>query len=224
MFELLLPYLRSTVGAVLDVGCGDGHLIHYMSRIRPDLTYLGIDPSEEFLKIARESRPDLTYSTNFPAPSNHGNDFALVTVVAVLAHLSEHECHVLLRDIVKCVAHAEHHVVVFELTGPIAERGDGWNRRTLDDYLSMFRSCGLWALSARHISYPAHNFFERRLRPYIERRFTSEMPCSVTIRESQVRISRLLSRLILKLTRNPLARTSSTSNGNTFFVLKVQGR
>lgn len=224
MFKLILPYLRSTVGAVLDVGCGDGHLIDRMSRIRPDLTYLGMDPSSEFLKIARESRPDLMWSTNFPVLSNHGERFALVTVVGVLAHLSERECHMLLRDIVKCVANSEHHLVVFEQTGPVAHRGEGWNRRTLDDYLCMFRECGWQTLSARHISYPAHNFFESRLKPYIEKRFTSEMPCSVTIRATQERISRLTSRASLTLTRNPLARTSSTSKGNTFFVMKTEGR
>ncbi|MFW0796812.1 class I SAM-dependent methyltransferase [Gordonia sp. CPCC 205515] len=50
---LLLDYAGIGVGqAVLDVGCGTGALAHAAARI-PDVHVTGIDPSDEFLRVAR---------------------------------------------------------------------------------------------------------------------------------------------------------------------------
>lgn len=39
---------------IVDYGCGDGTLIHFLSTLFPELTYIGYDIDEEMLKQARE--------------------------------------------------------------------------------------------------------------------------------------------------------------------------
>jgi SAM-dependent methyltransferase len=57
--SLIQRHLSTRPGAVLDVGCGPGHLTEYLRRLDVDVS--GIDVVPEFIDYARTSYPDSHY-------------------------------------------------------------------------------------------------------------------------------------------------------------------
>ncbi len=47
--------------SVLDVGCGLGHLYEYVTKLRPDIEYLGLDQSADILERARARYPSAKF-------------------------------------------------------------------------------------------------------------------------------------------------------------------
>lgn len=70
---------------VLDVGCGTGAQLEANKRERPDLLYIGIDPSREMVRIAQAREPDIHWlrgnASTMPFPDEVfdyvSNQFAL---------------------------------------------------------------------------------------------------------------------------------------------------
>ena len=56
-FQRLFEIISSRCSSILDVGCGNGRLGHFLQEKGAGLAYLGVDSSAELLKIA-ESRVD----------------------------------------------------------------------------------------------------------------------------------------------------------------------
>jgi SAM-dependent methyltransferase len=58
-YDALAATVPATATAVLDLGCGDGHLLALLATGRPDRVLVGVDVSAEELALAR-ARPGLT--------------------------------------------------------------------------------------------------------------------------------------------------------------------
>jgi methionine biosynthesis protein MetW len=77
--------------SVLDVGCGDGRILEYMQRARPDLKLSGIDGSPAALNIAKKrglnvERADLR---DIASLGEHGADY--IVLFEVLEHMADSE-------------------------------------------------------------------------------------------------------------------------------------
>lgn len=93
---------------VLDAGCGTGHLLHYLLRLRSDLEVVGSDFSEAMLNRARAKSKHLERITwlrvnlNYPLPFSDG-EFNAIACVNVLYAVDSppvllRELHRVLRD------------------------------------------------------------------------------------------------------------------------------
>ena len=79
---LIARHLSIRPGAVLDVGCGPGHLTAYLRSLDVDAT--GIDPVTEFIDHARATYPDGRYGIG----SMHRLDVSERSVAGILAWYS----------------------------------------------------------------------------------------------------------------------------------------
>ncbi len=85
---------------ILDVGCGNGRLLDYLSQ-RRNITYVGIDQNQKFVEIAKKkfgnSRLDSPkfYSANILQPESlstiDDQQFDLIFCIAVLHHIPTKE-------------------------------------------------------------------------------------------------------------------------------------
>jgi 2-polyprenyl-3-methyl-5-hydroxy-6-metoxy-1,4-benzoquinol methylase len=73
------PFLR---GRVLDVGCGSGALA---AELPPD-RYLGFDPDEESIAIAKEAHAGHRFVTSL---AEAGGDFNTIVSLAVIEHIED---------------------------------------------------------------------------------------------------------------------------------------
>lgn len=76
---------------ILDVGCGNGRLLENLTNKK--INYLGVDNSEELLKLARTNYPDHEFKTAdlLSLTSSIKEKFDLVISVAVFHHLPSEE-------------------------------------------------------------------------------------------------------------------------------------
>lgn len=61
--DLLMKKSASLVvgDSMLDVGCGLGHLYEYVTKLKPDIEYLGLDQSADILERARARYPSAKF-------------------------------------------------------------------------------------------------------------------------------------------------------------------
>jgi 2-polyprenyl-3-methyl-5-hydroxy-6-metoxy-1,4-benzoquinol methylase len=111
-FERALDELmrRAEPRSLLDVGCGEGVLVHRWAQSLPDSRVVGIDLQEESIQAgwAQRQAPNLEYRT-MPAeelPFADG-EFDLATAIEVLEHVPDPE-HTL-AEMARC---AERHLLV----------------------------------------------------------------------------------------------------------------
>jgi 2-polyprenyl-3-methyl-5-hydroxy-6-metoxy-1,4-benzoquinol methylase len=111
-FERTLDELmqRAEPRSLLDVGCGEGVLVHRWAQSLPDARVVGIDLEEQSIQAgwAERKAPNLEYRT-MPAedlPFADG-EFDLATAIEVLEHVPEPE-HTL-AEMARC---AERHLLV----------------------------------------------------------------------------------------------------------------
>jgi len=111
-FERALDALmeRARPRSLLDVGCGEGVLVHRWAERLPDARLMGIDLEEESIQAgwAQRRAPNLEYRT-MPAQDLPfaGNEFELATAIEVLEHVPDPE-HTL-AEMARC---AERHLLV----------------------------------------------------------------------------------------------------------------
>jgi ubiquinone/menaquinone biosynthesis C-methylase UbiE len=111
-FERTLDELmeQSKPSSLLDVGCGEGVLVHRWAQSMPDTRIVGIDLVEESIQAGWGERqaPNLEYRTmpaeNLPFADN---EFGLATAIEVLEHVPDPE-HTL-AEMARC---AERHLLV----------------------------------------------------------------------------------------------------------------
>lgn len=91
-FELLLHYIKEG-SRVLDIGCGNGRLFSFLNRRLPDsLQYVGVDQSEELIKIAGKNNLDADFyvADVLNLPFQDG-EFDIVAGIAFLHHIPSQE-------------------------------------------------------------------------------------------------------------------------------------
>ena len=111
-FELTLDELmeQAKPSSLLDVGCGEGVLVHRWAQRLPETRIVGIDLVEESIQAgwAERQAPNLEYRTmpaeNLPFADN---EFGLATAIEVLEHVPDPE-HTL-AEMARC---AERHLLV----------------------------------------------------------------------------------------------------------------
>lgn len=82
--------------SILEIGCGEGFVLDYLMKRRPDLTYTGVDLNSEAVQMARRiTAPGIDYvcadGRQIPLPDKR---FDLVIMSEVLEHVAAPE-HVL---------------------------------------------------------------------------------------------------------------------------------
>ncbi len=87
--------------SVLDVGCGDGSALHYLSDAIPQ-DYLGIDMDEDALALCRVRHPFRCFQSGniFALPMEDGSHH-IALCLEVLEHLEDPECAV--RELLRVV-------------------------------------------------------------------------------------------------------------------------
>jgi 2-polyprenyl-3-methyl-5-hydroxy-6-metoxy-1,4-benzoquinol methylase len=132
-FERTLDDLLDQAGAgsVLDVGCGEGVLVHRWAQRLADARVVGIDLQEESLQAgwSEHQAPNLEYRTmqgeNLPFATN---EFDLASAIEVLEHVPDPE-HTL-AEMARC---AERHLLVSVPREPLwrilnVARGAYWSK------------------------------------------------------------------------------------------------
>jgi len=118
-------------GSVLDVGCGEGVLVHRWAQRLADARIVGIDLQEESLQAgwSEHQAPNLEYRTmqaeNLPFATN---EFDLASAIEVLEHVPDPE-HTLV-EMARC---AERHLLVSVPREPLwrilnVARGAYWSK------------------------------------------------------------------------------------------------
>jgi 2-polyprenyl-3-methyl-5-hydroxy-6-metoxy-1,4-benzoquinol methylase len=85
-------YAQAAPGSVLDVGCGEGVLVHRWARENPDTRLVGIDLQEESIQAgwAERTAPNLEYrvmqAENLPFADG---EFELASAIEVLEHVPD---------------------------------------------------------------------------------------------------------------------------------------
>ena len=102
--------LRAAPRSLLDVGCGEGVLVHRWAQSLPDSRVVGIDLEEESIQAgwSEHRAPNLEYRT-MPAEDLPfaGDEFDLATAIEVLEHVPDPE-HTL-AEMARC---AQRHLLV----------------------------------------------------------------------------------------------------------------
>lgn len=87
-------FASAAPASVLDVGCGEGVLVHHWATERPDARFVGIDLEEESIQSgwAERSAPNLDYrvmqAENLPFADG---EFELASAIEVLEHVPDPE-------------------------------------------------------------------------------------------------------------------------------------
>ncbi len=90
-------FLASLKGnKILDVGCGIGHLTNYMSE--KDFCVVGIDLSDEMLKIVKRKYPDISFVKIDMRRVSFNQKYDGISLLYSLIHLTKDEVRCLLRE------------------------------------------------------------------------------------------------------------------------------
>jgi SAM-dependent methyltransferase len=135
-------FLGRKLRSVLDVGAGEGRWRAELRRIRPDLRYVGIDPSE-YVVARHGKRRNIRLGSFEDLPTlSLGHDYDLVVCADVLQYVSD----TALKRGVRHIAGLIHGVAFLEAytTGDEME-GDleGWYPRSKSQYRRIFTDAGL---------------------------------------------------------------------------------
>jgi 2-polyprenyl-3-methyl-5-hydroxy-6-metoxy-1,4-benzoquinol methylase len=74
-------------GAVLEVGCGYGHVISHLAELRPDLSFLGVDPDPRAIEMARSTWRRDNLSFQIGTAEEVVGQYEIVLLLHVLHHL-----------------------------------------------------------------------------------------------------------------------------------------
>jgi SAM-dependent methyltransferase len=137
-------FLRRNLRSVLDIGAGEGRWGVELRRLRPNVRYVGIDPSE--FAVARYGRRrNITLGSFEQIPSLRlGRRFDLVVCADMLQYVSDPVLDRGVRHlatILHGVAYLESYTTGDEMEGDLAD----WHERSKARYRRLFSSAGLIA-------------------------------------------------------------------------------
>jgi pseudaminic acid biosynthesis-associated methylase len=103
LYSYFLPPQLLSAGRVLEVGCNIGNSLRNLQRVKPGLSFYGVEPMAYAVAIARKLNPDMVFlhGTAFALPFQRGN-FDLVMTNGVLIHIHPSDLPVALAEIYRC--------------------------------------------------------------------------------------------------------------------------
>ena len=137
-------FIGGPVRSVLDVGCGEGAWYRALRRMRPRMTYLGIDPSPYVVERYGRRRNIRLGSFGDVAEHAKGQLFDLIVCADVMQYVPARE---LRRGLEQIAGHAgglaflEAHTTADEMVGDMR----GWQRRSPGYYRRLLAEVGLVA-------------------------------------------------------------------------------
>jgi SAM-dependent methyltransferase len=134
--------LSRPIRSVLDIGCGEGLWRAVLKKMRPDVDYTGIDPSEYVVRRFGAQRN--IRLGDFASIGQLGlrRKFDLIVCADVLAYVSDTELKsglAALRTLLRGVAYLEAYTTADDVVGDL----EGWQRRSEVAYRKAFRRAGL---------------------------------------------------------------------------------
>jgi SAM-dependent methyltransferase len=137
-------FLGRKLRTVLDIGAGEGRWRAELRRIRPDIRYIGVDPSEYAVaKYGKERNIRLGAFEQLPSMSL-GRGFDLIVCADVLQYVADSALKRGVRHIAGLlggVAFLEAYTTGDEREGDL----EGWHHRSKTKYRSIFADAGLVA-------------------------------------------------------------------------------
>ncbi len=130
------------IRSVLDIGCGEGAWRTDLRRLRPDLHYQGIDPSEYVVRRFGRRRNIRLGSFSTLGLMGLRRRFDLVVCADVLAYVPTAQLQrglVAIRKRMNCVAYIEAYAASDELIADF----EGWHHRSEAEYRRAFQRAGL---------------------------------------------------------------------------------
>lgn len=86
--EWLPTIFTGTPTSILDFGCGDGLMTHFVKQEFPTALVHGVDPSSESIKIAQEQYPELTFHVSGATlPFFNNEHFDVIYAAGVFHHI-----------------------------------------------------------------------------------------------------------------------------------------
>lgn len=91
-YDTIAPFLPNPKN-VIDVGCGNGHIVEYLAKKFPEANFTGIDPSPVAIQIAESRRiPKAKFTSMFLDEFKTWDEpFDLVLLVGVIEHFEKPE-------------------------------------------------------------------------------------------------------------------------------------
>ena len=135
-------FLRRKVRSVLDIGAGEGRWRAELRRLRPDIRYLGVDPSEYVVR-RHGKRRNIRLGSFEDLPSlSLGSGYDLVVCADVLQYVADAPLKRGVRHIetlLRGVAFLEGYTTGDEMEGDLQD----WHPRSRERYRRIFSDAGL---------------------------------------------------------------------------------
>jgi ubiquinone/menaquinone biosynthesis C-methylase UbiE len=92
LLEYILKYIKPNTN-ILDIGCGNGRLYKDIgNRFKENITYTGIDPSKNLIKLAKENNPDTNFEIYDGKNINYEDCyFDQIISIAVMHHIPKNK-------------------------------------------------------------------------------------------------------------------------------------
>jgi SAM-dependent methyltransferase len=151
--------------AILDAGCGPGHMLDHLRRQFPTATFAGADDSDQTIVENRERLPWCRFEILDLSARPLKERFDTVVCSEVLEHIHEDE-----RALANLVAMTGRNLLITVPTGPLfpLEAGFGHLRHyQLEPFCRRIESLGLKVVRAQAWGFPFMSLFKRaaNLRP-----------------------------------------------------------
>ena len=136
-------FLRRKVRTVLDVGCGEGAWRGELRRLRPELKYEGIDPSEYVVqRYGRRRNISLGRFEDLPSLRLGRKKYDLIVCADVLQYVADAALRRgvgRIAEVLGGVAYLEAYTTGDEMEGDLS----GWHQRSKAEYREVFQGAGL---------------------------------------------------------------------------------
>jgi cyclopropane fatty-acyl-phospholipid synthase-like methyltransferase len=86
---------KSKPSSLIDVGCGDGRLIHMIKNDIPDIH--GVDVSDKALAFAKAFNPDVGFTCG--DVSIIGSKYEMLSLIEVMEHIRDDEIHIFMSKL-----------------------------------------------------------------------------------------------------------------------------
>ena len=137
-------FLGRKLRTVLDIGAGEGAWRAELRRIRPDVRYLGVDPSEYVVARYGKQRNIKLGSFEQITSMSLGRGYDLIVCADVLQYVSNQALKIGVRHIAGLlggVAFLEAYTTGDDMEGDL----EGWHHRSKSQYRRIFADAGLVA-------------------------------------------------------------------------------